>query len=415
MKKISTFFIAAMFAAGLYAQLVVEETGKVAVGYNGTSPVVSDFAVNSEGLSTATAHIKSQGNTYGLYVDETLEEEPAPVYPPVPDGLMSPPLSYQYAVYAQTNPLESSCSYGLYGKSCSSSNLTWGRTFGLYGIAGKGKPGYNYGVFGTLHGTGNGAGVYGSSVSDDNGYDVGGRYAGFFRGDVIATGSIIGSITSRSDYRLKKNIKSLSDTQNSLDMVMLMNPIEYNLINRQRGEDEHGNPVYTYEGDEPTYTHKHFGLIAQELREIFPNLVYEGVVGDGYLSVSYTELIPVLIRAIQELKAELDEAKTGGRIAEDDTPASAVALRGLKTELFQNTPNPFSEKTVIACTVAENVKKAVLYVYDMSGKQISEYPVAERGETAVTIEGGSLDAGMYLYSLIADGNVIDTKRMILTK
>ena len=33
----------------------------------------------------------------------------------------------------------------------------------------------------------------------------------------------------------------------------------------------------------------------------------------------------------------------------------------------------------------------------------------------VTIEGGSLDAGMYLYSLIADGKVIDTKRMILTK
>ena len=238
----------------------------------------------------------------------------------------------------------------------------------------------------------------------------------FFRGDVIATGSIIGSITSRSDYRLKKNIKSLSDTQNSLEMVMQMNPIEYNLINRQRGEDEYGNPVYTYEGDEPTYTHKHFGLIAQELRDIFPNLVYEGVVGDGYLSVSYTELIPVLIRAIQELKAELDDAKTGGRIMEDDTtPSDAPGMRLMQTELFQNTPNPFNEKTEIPCTIAEGVKKATLYVYDMSGKQISEYPVAERGKTSVSIEGGSLDAGMYLYSLIADGNVIDTKRMILTK
>lgn len=28
---------------------------------------------------------------------------------------------------------------------------------------------------------------------------------------------------------------------------------------------------------------------------------------------------------------------------------------------------------------------------------------------------GSLDAGIYLYALIADGKVIDTKRMILTK
>ena len=415
MKKVFTLIIAAMFAAGMYAQLVVEETGKVAVGYEGNASVVSDFAVNSKGLSAATAHIKSQGNTYGLYVDESLEEVPIPAKSD-PDDPKSPPTYYQYGVYSKTTPINYGYTYGVYGKSCGITEYNNGRSFGLYGIAGNAKTGFNYGVFGTLHGNKNGAGVYGSSVSDDNGYDVGGRYAGFFRGDVIATGSIIGSITSRSDYRLKKNIKSLSDTQHSLDMVMLMNPIEYNLINRQRGEDEYGNPVYTYEGDEPTYTHKHFGLIAQELRDIFPNLVYEGVVGDGYLSVSYTELIPVLIRAIQELKAELDDAKTGGRIMEDDTtPSDAPGMRLMQTELFQNTPNPFNEKTEIPCTIAEGVKKATLYVYDMSGKQISEYPVAERGKTSVSIEGGSLDAGMYLYSLIADGNVIDTKRMILTK
>ena len=226
-----------------------------------------------------------------------------------------------------------------------------------------------------------------------------------------------GVVLSHSDYRLKKDIQYLANTQHSLEQIMLMNPIEYYLINLQMGEDEKGNPMYMYEGDEPVYLQKHFGLIAQELRDIFPNLVYEGGLGgNGYLSVSYTELIPVLIRAIQELKGQLDEAKTGGRISEGDTtPSDAPGMRLLQTELFQNTPNPFNEKTEIPCTIAEGVKKATLYVYDMSGKQLSEYPVDGRGKTAVTIEGGSLDAGMYLYSLIADGNVIDTKRMILTK
>lgn len=38
-----------------------------------------------------------------------------------------------------------------------------------------------------------------------------------------------------------------------------------------------------------------------------------------------------------------------------------------------------------------------------------------RGEASITIDGGSLNAGMYLYALIADGKVVDTKRMILTK
>jgi hypothetical protein len=35
--------------------------------------------------------------------------------------------------------------------------------------------------------------------------------------------------------------------------------------------------------------------------------------------------------------------------------------------------------------------------------------------TSVTIEGHTLKAGMYLYTLIADGKEVDTKRMILTK
>ena len=417
MKKIFSFIIAAMLAAGVNAQLVVDESGNVAVGYSGNASIVSDFSVNSEGHSSATANIKSLGNTYGLYVDEALEEEeePEPINP-VPDGLMSPPTYYQYGVYSTTSPIDYSYAYGLYGVSYSSS-LTNGRSYGLYGVAGNAKDGFNYGVFGRLKGSRNGAGVYGTSAPDDEGYDVGGRYAGFFRGNVLATGYITGSITSRSDYRLKKNIRSLADTQRSLDMVMLMNPIEYNLINLQMGEDREGNPLYMYEGDESVYLQKHFGLIAQELRDIFPNLVYEGGLGgNGYLSVSYTELIPVLIRAIQELKGQLDEAKTGGRISEGDTtPSDAPGMRLLQTELFQNTPNPFNEKTEIPCTIAEGVKKATLYVYDMSGKQLSEYPIDARGKTAITIEGGSLDAGMYLYSLIADGKVIDTKRMILTK
>ena len=36
-------------------------------------------------------------------------------------------------------------------------------------------------------------------------------------------------------------------------------------------------------------------------------------------------------------------------------------------------------------------------------------------QNSVTIQGSSLQRGMYLYSLIADGQEVDTKRMILTK
>ena len=51
----------------------------------------------------------------------------------------------------------------------------------------------------------------------------------------------------------------------------------------------------------------------------------------------------------------------------------------------------------------------------MNGEQITGFDITERGSTSVTINGNTLSAGMYLYALVADGQVIDTKRMILTK
>ncbi|MBO5678883.1 MAG: T9SS type A sorting domain-containing protein [Bacteroidaceae bacterium] len=83
--------------------------------------------------------------------------------------------------------------------------------------------------------------------------------------------------------------------------------------------------------------------------------------------------------------------------------------------LHQNEPNPFSETTYIKCDISSDVTNAVLYIYNMNGEQIEEYVVTERGKTEVAIDGGMLNPGMYLYALIADGTVVDTKRMILTK
>lgn len=58
---------------------------------------------------------------------------------------------------------------------------------------------------------------------------------------------------------------------------------------------------------------------------------------------------------------------------------------------------------------------ASIYIYDMNGVQLKSYSITEREKSMITIQGSELNEGMYLYTLIADGKVIDTKRMILTK
>jgi len=52
---------------------------------------------------------------------------------------------------------------------------------------------------------------------------------------------------------------------------------------------------------------------------------------------------------------------------------------------------------------------------DLQGKQLMQVPITQRGESSHLISGHHFSAGMYLYALIVDGAVIDTKRMILTK
>ena len=393
MKKLILFIFSALIAGSAYSQLVVEESGNVAAGYSGTNPLNSSFSINHYGSSAACAYINANKTSHsqGLYVYRNSSSTAATCY----------------GAYVQNVPVTSRNNYGVYATSSTSGSIA-GKSCGIFGKGGGTTSGYNFGVIGTLSGTNSGAGVFGSS-SGDTWVSMSSKYAGYFMGNVNVTGGITAaSINTTSDYRLKKDIKPLSSS--ALDEINKMNVVEF--YYKQRQVDGDSCKVDLFDEKSDILTHKHYGLIAQELQEIYPELVSAD--GDGYLSVNYVEIIPLLISSIQELQARLQVAENGNayRVGE----ATAIEnQQAMQTVLYQNTPNPFSEQTVIACTVAENVKKAILYVYDMSGKQLSEYPIDARGKTSVTIEGGSLDAGMYLYSLIADGNVIDTKRMILTK
>ena len=49
----------------------------------------------------------------------------------------------------------------------------------------------------------------------------------------------------------------------------------------------------------------HFGLIAQDVEKIFPNIVKKDQ--KGYLSINYIELIPILINAMQEQNSRIKQ------------------------------------------------------------------------------------------------------------
>ena len=186
--------------------------------------------------------------------------------------------------------------------------------------------GRHYGVAGIHSGLGDsgGAGILGSSTFStyNSGPTITGVYAGYFVGNIRVVGDLTASeVTSTSDLRMKDNIvlfEEVEDGQTTLDKVMDMMVLEYNLKDtgdydvpndiRQRLQIEHPEVLMELEKRKAeSASLRHYGLSAQELLGLYPNVVNEGQ--DGYLSVNYIEMIPILVRCLQELKHQTDEVK----------------------------------------------------------------------------------------------------------
>jgi len=102
-----------------------------------------------------------------------------------------------------------------------------------------------------------------------------------------------GNVTAYSDIRVKENIEHIP---NALDKVCQLNG--YTFDRTDVTFDDHGEP------ETPV---RQTGVIAQEVLEVLP----EAVLGDeeGHYSVAYGNMVGLLIEAIKELKAEVDDLK----------------------------------------------------------------------------------------------------------
>jgi hypothetical protein len=83
-----------------------------------------------------------------------------------------------------------------------------------------------------------------------------------------------------------------------------------------------------------------------------------------------------------------------------------------KAHLSQNIPNPFENETLINFFVPETSVYAKLQIVDLFGHVVADIPIS-KGETQIRIKDEKLNTGMYFYTLIVDGEKIDTKKMIV--
>lgn len=237
-----------------------------------------------------------------------------------------------------------------------------------------------------------------------------------------------------SDERCKQDINDLDGALETLAGLRSVtfhykpNPsplakVDASMLNSEEAMKAYAEEQQNYAEYEAARTAKlRYGFIAQEVEQVMPELVERDA--DGMLSVDYIAVIPILVKAVNELSARNEQLENELRQLSapevNYAPAQSSGLEQLLTDrstevLGQNDPNPFSSDTRISYNLPEGTTTAMICIYDLQGKQVQQLPVTDMGSGSVTLHGGNLQAGMYIYSLIANGHELASKKMILTK
>lgn len=424
-----------------YSQLQVDSTGYVGIGITdeiledeGADSIISPLSVGTAGDVYDYASFCGNGRHYTIYAFNHNKHDANCV------GIQS---------FSHTRRGDSQGVVGI-------GTAGFGETNSAIGVRGATFGGENaVGVYGGSYlfniASDNFAGVFGSTSSGFPYFQYPGVYAGYFDGTVRATGPMYaqafytpsadpneGNRAGTTSLCLIGEEESITDKFRNISMFelqhneqqgqeRLQNPSEESLGGRSiqdlsRKElhqlDSINSSIIPVKKD--PLSSVNYGLDASQLKVAFPKLVQQDE--EGNYSINYVEMIPLLVKGLNEMSAKIEilehklAEKTHSRNVKSETTSIADVPNEIDmVRMDQNKPNPFSESTVIGLNIPEKTQKANIFIYDLSGKQVKNVQVSERGETNITVYAKDLNAGMYIYSLVADGRVVVTRRMMVDK
>lgn len=130
-----------------------------------------------------------------------------------------------------------------------------------------------------------------------------------------------------------------------------------------------------------------------------------GTNAKGILALVYGEIVPECVDS--ESSARLSFEEFTAIVADPQKNIS-------KSWLGNNVPNPFQTITVIPYLLPQTFENAEILITDVMGRSVKNYSLKNgSGMLEVSLEG--IQSGVYFYSIRIDGNVLQTKRMVVNK
>lgn len=414
-------------SANGYAALYQNTTGN-----NNTAAGFYSMLVNSTGSNnTAAGYYSMYSNTSGAYNTAA--------------GV--------YALNSNTTASYNSA-FG-YNALYSSTTAFYNSAFGSLALSGTTTGGYNTAV-GRRALEANTTGTFNTAI----GYDAGSVVATLTNTTAVGNGARplqsnqvwLGntSVTSiraaagfviMSDGRFKKD---LNENVPGLEFINLLKPVTYTydvhgIDKRMRGntskrkEETEAQSRTANDIEERAINEKekivYTGFVAQQVEKAAAQIKYDfsGVYkpqneSDIY-GLNYADFVVPLVKAVQQLSKQNDSLQEQNAILEArlakiesylKIPSSgALALTG--GYIGQNSPNPVRSSTVISYTLPQQYSKAILIIYDATGKTIKQFGLSGTGNSTLRIDASGIASGEYNYSMYIDNVLVDTKKMIVIK
>lgn len=286
------FLFLTVFNIDLICQIRVFNNNNVGINCN-TTPA-SRFAINASGYSSCQAYIYNPNISVtgtGLFT-----------YTERGSGYTKQIMGHETATAVGGD----NYNYGLLALAYNATPISGGRAYGVYAQTGNASSGFNYSIYGYLYGSNYGAAIFGAV----NGYGdvaLSQQYAGYFRGKVKSENSMYAvSFITESDEKFKSNIRNIEQSD-VLTKISQITPVQYNLIQFETTKKSSDTTLVTkhFTESDQLFTKERYGVIAQDLQKIYPDLVYED--GDGNLGVDYIGLIPIMIKVLQVQQKKIDD------------------------------------------------------------------------------------------------------------
>jgi hypothetical protein len=151
-------------------------------------------------------------------------------------------------------------------------------------------------------------------------------------------------------------------------------------------------------------------FLPQAIEELRDELYNSASVPQVVTEVEALKTVLLDIQATQEMLKHENEVLRKQLIS--CCNANAQGLTARDSYLLQNAPNPFKETTELNYFVPETAGDAQLEIHNLKGISLQTFDL-KKGTGSIQLEATEWPAGVYIYYLIVDKEMIDSKVMIV--